>query len=122
MGKPATISEYIEAAPPEGRPHLRRIREILREVAPDAEEAMKWNTPFFIEPRFLFAFSAHKAHLAFTVTKEGLAPFREELKTHMTTDNLLKIPYKDPLPEELIRKIGEHRLKEVSARKDDSFW
>ena len=41
---------------------------ILKSVAPEAEEAIKWGTPFFVEPRFLFAFSAHKAHLNFVVS------------------------------------------------------
>ena len=58
---PTTIAEYIGAAPREGQPHLRRLYAILKSVAPEAEEAIKWGTPFFVEPRFLFAFSAHKA-------------------------------------------------------------
>jgi uncharacterized protein YdhG (YjbR/CyaY superfamily) len=62
--RPTTIDAYIRAAPREGQPHLRRLHEILKSVAPQAEEAIKWGTPFFVEPRFLFAFSAHKAHLA----------------------------------------------------------
>ena len=121
MGRPSTIPEYIEAAPPAGHAHLRRLYEILKEVAPYAEEAIKWNTPFFIEPRFLFAFSAFKAHLSFTLTESDHEHFRKELESHQITKCLLKIPYKEPLPEALIRKIAERRLKEVSARKDDSF-
>jgi uncharacterized protein YdhG (YjbR/CyaY superfamily) len=122
MGRPATIAAYIEAAPPEGRAHLRRIHEILRAVAPDAEEAMKWNTPFFIEPRFLFAFSAHKAHLSFSPMESGLEPFRKELEAFKTTKGLVRFPYKEALPEDLIRRIAERRLRDVTARQDDSFW
>ncbi len=62
--RPTTIAEYIRAAPRDGQPHLRRLYAILKSVAPEAEEAIKWGTPFFVEPRFLFAFSAHKAHLS----------------------------------------------------------
>jgi len=72
--RPATIDEYIRAAPREGHPHLRRLYALLKSVAPDAEEAIKWGTPFFVEPRFLFAFSAHKAHLNFTPTAAGMEP------------------------------------------------
>ncbi len=120
--RPTTIAEYIQAAPPEGQPHLRRLYEILKSVAPEAEEAIKWGTPFFVEPRFLFAFSAHKAHLNFTPNAEALEPFREELKQHKTTQGSLQVPYNKPLPEELIRKIAEHRFRVVSGREDDSFW
>lgn len=121
--RPATIAEYIRAAPREGQPHLERLYAILKEVAPDAEETIKWGTPFFVEPRFLFAFSAHKAHCNFSVTLEGLEPFREELKNYTTTKaGLLQLPYQELLPEDLIRKIAQRRLRTVSERDDDSFW
>jgi len=120
--RPTTIAEYIRAAPREGQPHLRRIYAILKSVAPEAEEAIKWGTPFFVEPRFLFAFSAHKAHLSFAPTQAGLERFRKELEKHKTTKELLQIPYDKPLPEDLIRKIAEYRLREMRKRVDKAFW
>lgn len=120
--RPTTIAEYIRAAPREGQPHLRRLYAILKRVAPEAEEAIKWGTPFFVEPRFLFAFSAHKAHCNFAPTAAGLAPFRTELAQHGTTKGMLQIPYNKPLPEDLVRKIAAYRVREVRARKDDAFW
>lgn len=120
--RPTTIAEYIQAAPAKGQPHLRRMHAILRSVAPEAEEAIKWGTPFFVEPRFLFAFSAHQAHLSFAPSAAVLETFREELKNYKTTKELLQLPYGQPLPEELIRKIAEHRLQVVRERTDASFW
>jgi uncharacterized protein YdhG (YjbR/CyaY superfamily) len=121
--RPSTIAEYIQAATPEGQPQLRRLYSILKSVAPEAEEVIKWNTPFFVEPRFLFAFSAHKAHLGFTPSLAGLEPFRKELADYETTKaGILKIRYVDPLPEALIRQIAEARVRMVSEREDDSFW
>lgn len=120
--RPTTIAEYIRAAPRAGQPHLRRMYAILKSVAPEAEEAIKWGTPFFVEPRFLFAFSAHKAHLNFAPTPATLQAFRKELEEHKTTKGLLQIPYDKPLPEDLVRKMAEHRLREVREREDDSFW
>ena len=117
-----TIAEYIRAAPREGRPHLRRLYAILKKVAPEAKEAIKWGTPFFVEPRFLFAFSAHKAHLNFAPTAAGLAPFRKELKKHKTTKGMLQIPYNRSLPEDLVRRIARYRVREVGERADDGFW
>lgn len=119
---PTTIDEYIRAAPREGQPHLRRLYAILRSVAPEAEETIKWGTPFFVEPRYLFSFSAHKAHCNFAPSSEALGAFREELATHQTTKNYLQIPYDLPVPEDLVRRIAEHRLRVVRERDDDSFW
>ncbi len=119
---PTTIAEYIRSAPREGQPHLRRLYAILKRVAPAADETIKWGTPFFVEPRFLFAFSAHKAHVNFAPMAAALEAFRKELKTHKTTRNYLQIPYDAPLPEDLIRRIAKYCLQNVSERKDDAFW
>ncbi len=120
--RPTTIAEYIRAAPREGQPHLRRLYAILKSVAPKAEETIKWNTPFFVEPRFLFAFSAHKAHCSFAPMAAALQAFRKELENYQTTKNYLKIPYNEPVPADLVRRIAEYSLRVVSEREDDSFW
>ena len=77
---------------------------------------------FFVEPRFLFAFSAHKAHLSFAPGLDAMEAFHEELKGHMTTTNFLKVPYDEPLPAGLIRKMARYRVKAVAARQDEGFW
>ena len=120
--RPTTIDEYIRAAPREGQPHLRRLHAILKSVAPKAEETIKWGTPFFIEPRFLFGYSAHKAHLSFAPSAAALKAFRKELAKHDTTANFLKLRYDEPLPEALIRKIARYQLKRVRERTDDALW
>lgn len=43
--RPATIKEYIEAAPLEARSHLRQLYRILKSVAPEGTEAIKWGGP-----------------------------------------------------------------------------
>ena len=120
--RPATIPEYIRAAPREGQPHLRRLHALLKSVAPKAEETIKWGTPFFVEPRFLFAFSAHRAHLDFAPTPAVLARFRKELAKHKTTKHTLQIRYDEPMPAALIRTIAAYRVRRVRERKDDGFW
>ncbi len=101
---------------------MRRLYAILKDVAPDAEEIIKWGTPFFVEPRFLFTFSAHKAHLSFAPIAAGLKAFRKELEKHKTTKHKVQIPYNESLPEDLVRRIAEFCVREVRERKDDGFW
>ncbi|KFN43050.1 iron chaperone [Arenimonas oryziterrae] len=122
MPRPTTIAEYLQAAPREGQPHLRRLYALLKRVAPNAQEAIKWGNPFFVEPRFVFAFSAHKAHVNFVPSAASLAAFGEELKSYRTTQNMLQLPYDQPLPEDLIRRIAEHCVQTVSEREDAGFW
>jgi len=121
--RPKTIPEYIKAAPEESKAHLTRLYAILRGVAPKAEETIKWGMPFFVEPRFLFAFSAHKAHVGFTSSNDALDPFRDKLRDYeITKTGILKIPYNKPIPENLIKKIAKARMRIVGDRNDESFW
>ncbi len=120
--RPTTFDEYILAAPPEGQPHLRQLNAFLKSDAPEAEEVTKWGTPFFVEPRFVFSFSAHKAHCNFAPSTESLDAFRDELAGYKTTKNYLQIPFSESVPEDLVRKIAEFRLQVVRERDDDDFW
>ena len=118
--RPTTIPEYIQAAPREGHPHLRRLYAILKSVAPDAEEAIKWGVPFFVNPRFVYTFNACKAHLNFAPSPAVLQAFRKELKDYQTTKNFLQIRYDEPLPEALIRKMAKYRVRNMGE--GESFW
>jgi len=120
--RPATIPEYIRSAPIAAQPNLQKLYEVLRSVAPEAEETIKWGVPFFVEPRFLFAFSAHKAHLDFSPTPAVLERFRKELAAHKTTKHTFQIRYDEPVPVALIRKIATFRLRHVRESDSDSFW
>ena len=120
--RPTTIAEYIQAAPRERQPHLRALYAILKSVAPDAQEAIKWGNPFFVEPRFLFAFSAHKSHMNFAPSVAVLLKFRKQLEKHQTTKSFLQVPYDRPLPAALIRRIAKHALQTVGDRRNDSFF
>jgi uncharacterized protein YdhG (YjbR/CyaY superfamily) len=120
--RPTTIAEYIVAAAEAGQPHLRRLYVVLKQAAPRAQEVITWGNPVFEEPRFLFAISAHKAHLSFAPGTEAMETFRQDLRQHTTTKHFLKVAYGEPLPADLIRRIAEHRVKVVGERQDDGFW
>ncbi|MEO8160244.1 MAG: DUF1801 domain-containing protein [Arenimonas sp.] len=120
--RPTSIADYIEAAPQAGQAHLRKLYAILKEAAPDAGEAIKWGMPFFVEPRFLFAFSAHKTHMNLALSPAAMQHFRKPLEKLQMTKNMFQMPYDQPLREALVRKIAAYCVKTVAARKDDAFW
>ena len=118
--KPTTVDEYINAAPIEAREKLSEIREILKNVAPNATEALKWGSPVFEEKRILFAYTAFKSHLNFMPTHSSLIPFKKELEKFVTGKDTIQFPYNKPLPKTLIRKIATFRAKDV--RENDARW
>lgn len=118
--RPTTIAEYIRAARPVAQPHLRRLHAILKSVAPKATETIKWGVPHYVNPRFVCAYSAHKAHISFAPSSAALEHFRKELAEYETTTNFLKLPYAEPLPEALIRKLAKYRLRNMGD--GEGFW
>lgn len=118
--KPTTVDEYIDAAPQEAQEKLRKLRAILKEVAPDATETLKWGSPVFEEKRILFAYAAYKSHLNFVPTGPALKPFKGELAEYKTGKDTIQFPYNKPLPEALIRKIALYRA--VDVRENDARW
>jgi uncharacterized protein YdhG (YjbR/CyaY superfamily) len=121
--RPTSIAEYIDAAPSDGKAHLNLLYSILKSVAPTAEETIKWGAPFFVEPRFLFAFTAHKNHVGFMASLQALEPYRAKLQGYEITERgILKIPYSKPVPQKLVREIAKTNLRLVKDRDDDGFW
>lgn len=118
--KAKTISEYINSSPKEAQEKLRELLMVLKDVAPQAKEAVKWGAPVLEEKRILFSFSAYKTHLNFMPTRRTLQHFTKELTGYKTGIDTIQFPYDKPLPKELIRKIAQHRAKDV--RENDARW
>lgn len=118
--KASTVEEYYAAAPPVAQEKLHEIRALLKEVAPDAKELIKWGSPVFEEKRILFAISAFKSHFNFMPTRSTLEHFKTELANYKTGTDTIQFPYDQPLPKELIRKIAKFRAKDV--RENDARW
>lgn len=118
--KHATVTQYIHAAPKEAQKKLREIRVILKSVAPEARETLKWGSPVFEQRRILFSYTAFKSHLNFMPTGPAMKPFRKELAKYRTGKDTIQFPYDKPLPRVLIRKIAAYRFKQV--REKDARW
>src|SRR5512139_2338078 len=118
--KPTSVMEYIDATTGEVKERLLELRGILREVAPDATESLKWGSPVFEEKRILFSFSAFKSHINFMPTHSAMIPFEKELTDYKTGKDTIQFPYSKPLPKALIKKIAAYRVKEV--KENGALW
>jgi uncharacterized protein YdeI (YjbR/CyaY-like superfamily) len=60
------VDRYIAEAEPFARPVLQHLRKLVHQGCPEAEEALKWSSPFFMYRGKILCFTAaFKAHLAF---------------------------------------------------------
>jgi uncharacterized protein YdhG (YjbR/CyaY superfamily) len=120
MSKPTTIEEYILSAAPEAQPLLEQLVNILRAVAPDAEESIKWSAPAFTLKRVLFMLAAHKNYVSFAPTPAVIRHFKERFGDIESTDSTVKFPIGKPLPADLVKDMAIFRLHDVIE--NDARW
>ena len=114
---PKNIDEYIAGFPPDVQQVLEQIRAAIKEVAPAAEEALKYQIPTFVLNENLVHFAAFKSHVGFYPTPSGIEKFKGELSTYEGAKGSVRFPIDEPMPLRLIRKIVAFRVKEVRAKR-----
>jgi uncharacterized protein YdhG (YjbR/CyaY superfamily) len=103
--KPATIDEYLAMLGSEQRAALQRLREIVLETIPEAEECLSYGVPSFrLQGRFLLAFGATPKHCAF-YPGAVVDAHKEELEGYSTSKGTIRFQPDSPLPRTLVRKL-----------------
>ena len=120
--KPTTVDEYIAALEEPAAGLIRELRALGRETVPAASEALKWGSPALIHPSgmILTIASAHKHHANVTFTPSTREAFDAELAGFETGKGSVKLPYDQPVPAALLRRMLEHRLREYEQ--DGVTW
>ena len=111
-----SIDEYIASAPENTRATLEKLRETIRESAPDAEETISYRMPAFRQGKVLVYFAVFANHIGFFPTASGIDAFKEELESYDTSKGTVRFPLGQPIPYDLIKRIVEFRVKEVSGK------
>jgi uncharacterized protein YdhG (YjbR/CyaY superfamily) len=107
-----TIDEYIASFPKDVQEILEKIRGIIRQSAPGAQEAIKYAMPTFVLNGNLVHFAAFKAHIGFYPVPSGIEAFKKELSVYPQGKGSVQFPLDQPMPYDLIRRIVEFRVQE----------
>jgi uncharacterized protein YdhG (YjbR/CyaY superfamily) len=118
--KPASIAEYIKAAPKGTQKKLHELCACIRAVAPGAQETLKWGMPAFSYQRILVIFAVFKHHIGFFPTPSAVKAFEKNLSKFKTSKGTIQFPLEKPLPLPLIQKITRFRVRESFER--DGKW
>lgn len=113
---PKEIDDYIAGFPEHIQRKLQEIRTVAREVAPDAEEAIKYGMPTLVLNGCLIHFAAFKKHIGVYPVPREHEEFREELAAYPGSKDGLSLKFDEPVPLDLIRRIVEFRVAESLAR------
>jgi uncharacterized protein YdhG (YjbR/CyaY superfamily) len=118
---PASIDDYIAGFPEEVQAILEKVRTTVREAAPGAEEAIKYQMPTFTLNGNLVHFAAFRKHIGFYPVPTGIEKFRKELSAYQCGKGSVQFPLDRPIPYGLIERIVKFRagenLKKAEQRK-----
>jgi uncharacterized protein YdhG (YjbR/CyaY superfamily) len=113
---PATIDEYMLGFAPDVRAILQKVREAVRNAAPDAEEVISYRMPAFKLNGIIVYFAAFKKHIGLYPPVKGDARLELAVAPYAGPKGNLKFPLDEPIPFDLIERIARFRLKQNLAR------
>jgi uncharacterized protein YdhG (YjbR/CyaY superfamily) len=116
QNQPATIDEYIAAAPAEVRPILKKIRATIRAAAPDAKEVISYRMPAFRMHGVIVYFAAFKSHIGMYPPVSGDAKLQQEVGPYAGPKGNLRFPLDQPIPYDLIKRIVSLKVKQDEAK------
>ena len=109
---PTTVEEYISQFPDEVQQILGRIRALIRELAPQADERIAYQMPGYYLNGPLVYFAGFKHHIGIYPTGVELQPLEAELSSYKRSKGTVQFPLDKPIPYDLITKIVRYRVAE----------
>jgi uncharacterized protein YdhG (YjbR/CyaY superfamily) len=117
---PFDIDAYITGFPKDIQAILEQLRATVRDTAPACDEAISYGIPAFkLQGKVLIYFAAFKNHIGFYALPSGNDAFKKELASYKTGKGSIQFPLNEPMPLDLIRKIVEFRIVEVTSTRSE---
>lgn len=111
------IDKYISGFPADVQEVLKRIRTVIKNAAPEAEESMAYGMPAYkTHGKPLVYFAGYKNHIGFYATPSGHEEFEKDLSKYKQGKGSAQFPLDQPMPYDLIKGIVEFRVKENSDK------
>src|SRR5215472_5696005 len=107
-----TVDEYFSGLPKSTRDSMQKLRDVIKQVAPKAEEVISYNMPALKWNGMLVWYAAFKKHIGFYPKASAIAAFKEELKDYKTSKGAIQLPLEKAIPAALVKKIVRFRVEE----------
>lgn len=106
-----SIDEYIAACPEQSQSYLKKIREIVKALAPKAKEKISYQIACFeLNGKNLIHFAGWTKHVSMYPTPEGKAAFNKAIAKYAGGKGTTKFLLSEPLPLKLIQQIVKFRV------------
>jgi uncharacterized protein YdhG (YjbR/CyaY superfamily) len=110
-----TVDEYLVGVPEPHRTTLMQLREVLRELLPQAEEGISYNMPaFIVNGKPVAGYAYFKEHCSYFPHSGSVLPeLADELAGYNWSKGTLQFPPDQPLPKDLVRRLVEVMLEQL---------
>lgn len=112
---PASIDDYIAAQPARVQKVLRRIRQVARDNAPEAEELISYRMPAFRQGGILVYFAAFSSHIGLYPPVRGDAKLEAAVAPYAGEKGNLRFPLDERIPYGLIGRIVKFRVRQLNG-------
>jgi uncharacterized protein YdhG (YjbR/CyaY superfamily) len=113
----SSIDEYIRSFPEHIQKKLEEIRNVIKELVPEAQEKISYQIPAFSLNGNLVWFAGYAKHIGFYPGASGIKAFKSELSKYKYAKGSVQFPIEEPLPIELIKKIVNFKVEENLKKK-----
>ena len=109
------ITAYLDSIDDPKRATLRKLRDTIMEVIPDAEQGLAYKVPAFrLEGTVVAGFAAFKNHLSYLPHSGSVfSELEAELAPYGKTIGALHFGIDEPLPKAIVRKLIEVRISQA---------
>lgn len=116
-----TVDEYLAGAPEPQRSTLTELRSLLTGLLPAAEEGISYSAPALkIGGKAVAGYSYAKNHCSYLPHSGSvLTEMADELDGYEWSKGALKFSAEHPLPKDLVTRLLEARLSELSLEPDE---
>lgn len=108
------VNQYISQFPEDVQQDLNKIREIILQEVPEAEEKISYGMPgYYLNGKPLVYFAGYKKHIGFYATPNGHEKFQKEFSKYKQGKGSVQFPLNEEIPYELIKKVVRYRRDNI---------
>lgn len=107
-----TVDEYMSTVQEDVVGVLLKLRQTIKQAAPEAEELISYNIPAFRFHGILVMYAAYKSHIGFYPTPFVIESFKDQLDGYKISKGAIQFPLDKPLPVNLINDMVRFKIED----------
>jgi uncharacterized protein YdhG (YjbR/CyaY superfamily) len=102
----SVVTDYLNQLNDVEKPILTRLRKLVNELVPDAEDTFSYGIPTYrYKGKYMIGFASNKKFMSIYPGAEAISIFKKELAPYKLSKGTISFTADNPLPDELLRNI-----------------